>query len=398
MFGDSRYTLATILKTLRIVKRSITSFPPPKNRLHWLHGSYRLITLKEFSNTFFGYYDKSPLCPNNSNYIIYHANNAPASRNPNPCIPTRIILHDISKDSYSVIGETYSWNWQQGSRLHWLNGSRIVYNIYEMESDTYRARITDVHNGEVIVKQFPVQDSYQDRYYLSLSYCRLNKFCSDYGYRNKRGDCEETDTAIFYCDYETDKYEKIVDIESAIQMINADNCASISNAYFNHLLISPSGDKFIFLLRHGDGKSKKHYLFMYGIKDRLMNLLISNQIISHYTWMNNNEVLFWGIVNGVGGYFIVDTNFAKISTTLIHLPDGHPSIKSDSLIYTDTYPDKKCIRRFYVADISTGITKLLAEVYEPPIYQKETRCDLHPTTASIDINISGSRTLCLHHE
>jgi len=81
-------------------------------------------SIKEISydqkESFFGYYDKSPLNRTNE-YIIFHSPNVPTRQLPHPEIPLDIVVYDIKNNEFKIVDKSYSYNWQQGSRLMWID-------------------------------------------------------------------------------------------------------------------------------------------------------------------------------------------------------------------------------------------------------------------------------------
>jgi len=87
------------------------------------------IKVKDFKNSFFGYYDKTPFNPKDENLVLFHVNNYSIRKIPNPDVATGICIFDLKDKSFDVLDFTYSWNWQQGARLHWINSEEVIYNF-----------------------------------------------------------------------------------------------------------------------------------------------------------------------------------------------------------------------------------------------------------------------------
>jgi hypothetical protein len=87
--------------------------------------------------SFFGYYDKSPLnC--SGNFLLYHEADIPTYKLPSTSIPIRIILKNLQSGKEDIFA-SYCYNWQQGSRLQWIDDQRFIYNDYDSQkNDLFR--------------------------------------------------------------------------------------------------------------------------------------------------------------------------------------------------------------------------------------------------------------------
>ena len=101
-----------------------------------LHNNYKLIfnTPNDGNSYFCGYYDFDPIC-HDRNLILCHKVNfdGRAVRSSDYC---QIIAINIITNEVVKLGRSYSFNWQQGSRLMWykkisvyiIQGVRILIN------------------------------------------------------------------------------------------------------------------------------------------------------------------------------------------------------------------------------------------------------------------------------
>ena len=362
------------------------------------------IDLTEYLNTFFGYFDRSPFNPKTINMIILHANNANPNEKPSPYIPTDIIIYDYIKDRIiKVVESVYSWNWQQGARLHWLDEDNLIYNFYDEQVDLYKSKIYTLSNDKKRILDVPVQDSYKMKYCLSISYESLNIARPDYGYRNKiRKEVNLNEIYIKKYDLGTDKIEELTNTEILLnKYFSHKNKINRRSVRINHLLISPDGKKFIFLFRFLEKYKLKHILFLYDFNTREEKILIDHNMVSHYCWIDNENILFWGIINNVGDYYIINSDSLQINCLDLNLSDGHPTMLNTTTFITDTYPDKSRMRSLLKVNFSNKKIKKLSAFYESPRFIGETRCDLHPNISPdgkyihIDTIYTGKRLLHL---
>ena len=344
---------------------------------------------------FCGYYDVSPFRPSNNSQIIVHANKQNNLFAPNCRNYTDILLVDWrSKKIVKKIGSTSAWNWQQGSRLTWLDDNRVVFNIYK--DYNYRSKVVNVDTGESVEYSLPVQSVFKDQYFVSIDYTVLSKYRRDYGYFNVRPNPEQLSTSAIYLN----KF----DCNDHVQITNSDKTRAklaLSNKnksfWFNHVCISPGGTKIIYLFRYIelDGELK-HVLFLYDILQKSNTLLVNRSIVSHYCWLNENEVLFWGKYGNLTGYHKIDVT--KNVFQIVNIGDGHPVFIKDNIVLTDTYPDEKMHRKIYTLNVEKKVKySSLYSISEKPYFNIECRCDMHPSVSNdnklyqVDISPTGRR-------
>ena len=185
----------------RFISSQLRSFPRIKQSLkffyqlinYWLFKqpfklkklNYKKITKITINDeeSFFGYYDKSPI--NNSNqFILFHSLNDlhPSYKSPKKNTHVNICCYDINKNSAFYIDTSTTYNLQQGSRLQWINNTDCIYNIFNPITNYYESVIYNVIEKETLKTiPFPIYDTYQN-FALSLRFERLNAMRPEYGY------------------------------------------------------------------------------------------------------------------------------------------------------------------------------------------------------------------------
>ncbi|MFO7809979.1 MAG: hypothetical protein R6V47_01230, partial [Candidatus Delongbacteria bacterium] len=161
------------------------------------------VVSKPTNESFFGYYDKSPLSPDGK-YIIFHETDGIVSHLPPEGKNTvKIMLFDTEKNRYEHISETSAYNWQQGSKLQWLNKNEIIFN--DIENRNAFARIINIATNSSRTIECPIYDCFRDKYALNLSFERLNMIDPDYGYAElqNRSTKSISEDGIFYTDLKT---------------------------------------------------------------------------------------------------------------------------------------------------------------------------------------------------
>ncbi len=337
-----------------------------------------------FFSTFFGYYDKSPWNKTQTR-MAFHGINYPPHQIPDPDTPVSIVVAKPDLSDPMEIGKSFAWNWQQGSRLCWLSDKQVIFNDYISQEDQYVAKVVDVETRTTAIIPYPMNDVYKDKYGLSLNYDRLERMRPDYGYKNRPEAVKslkpiDEEDGIWWVDLQTGKGELII----SLSRLNCfENKVSMNAAWHkvNHIMISPQGDKFIFLHRWFVRNKKYTRLILSSSNGKDLRVLLDEDMVSHCWWVNNNAILCWARFRGQNNYYLIDTDGDDIHPLgdFSLLGDGHPSVSPDkTILVTDTYPDKYRMRYLVLLSLDTKVATKVGEFYEPLKYSSQSRCDLHP--------------------
>ncbi|UCZ56528.1 hypothetical protein LGV61_12480 [Desulfurispirillum indicum] len=346
--------------------------------------SAHIVDVKGYKSIFWGYYDHSPFQPGNESHILVHANNWPAWRLPSCTAPTSILLVDwASGEIVRNYGDTFAWNWQQGARLMWLDESLFIYNIYDPESQTHRARVMDVNGTEKALLPIPVQEWDGKSKVYSLSYDALDRIRPDYGYRNKRGhESSETQSGAIECfDLESGEHRVMLHVDSLLPEAQERHPgARICRAKLNHIMASPDAKHVVFLFRYFADNDRITDMYLMDANTKEYRCLVPDQRVSHYCWLNNQEVL--ATLTDKHGQAYYKVPIEGVPTFFWRQADGHPVMLGDNYFITDTYPDKQRMRHLLAVPLETPERAVKLESFpEPLLLQGETRCDLHPSVS-----------------
>ncbi|HAR64238.1 MAG TPA: glycosyl transferase [Candidatus Margulisbacteria bacterium] len=333
--------------------------------------------------TFFGYYDKSPINSTNE-YVIFHEAERETNKLPDPSVPIRIHLYDVNANKVVSSFASKTYNWQQGTKCQWIDATRFIFNDYDEKADKYTSKIINAQTRSLEkIIDFPIYDVYQNTA-LSLNYDRLAVLRPDYGYRNrlnKRVTANLYEDGIYIVDLKKNKSELLISIKDVIALSYN---AKMSEAQHkvNHIMISPNGKKFIFLHRYFIDGKKQDRLILSDINGKDLKVLADHDMVSHCCWWQNDKVVtFKRDFNQGDKYYAinVDNGHKEIlgGKKINAFGDGHPSIFNENMIF-DTFPYKSRMRDLYMFNINTGELRKLGEFFEPFAYFGECRCDLHP--------------------
>lgn len=338
----------------------------------------------ENHDTFFGYYDISPVNESNTQ-IVFHASPFRTFFKPKRKKRVKIIVQNLNDGVQRVIAETNAYNWQQGARLQWISDTEILFNDFCPDKKIYVSHCYNTITGKLIKSfDYPVQTAYADKKFYSLNYDRLRELRPDYGYFNTSRMSTSAllnlkDDGIWEIDFQSNKSELIISLEDVVNIKKDKNLVNGFH-WINHVMISPSGRKLIFLHRFKSKRFKQDRLFSFDLATKNLNLIVNYSIVSHFNWINEDSIIcFQGPnINNLSfkkidlssKEIVVGSFFKKYNKT-----DGHPTI-GDDIFITDTYPDNFGFQKLIY--VNNNKLKVIYESYHPLYFFKENRCDLHP--------------------
>lgn len=362
------------------------------------------VTPQDDYEYFFGYYDKSPWDASDRYMLCLRVKDTTKSVAPKE--PADIILIDThNNNSFEVISKTKTWNVQQGCMLQWLGpeySERIIFN--DFRGGKYCSVILNIKSGEERVIDMPVYSvSNNGKTALTLDFSRLHRLRKGYGYSNL---LEKTakeklpdEPCIWNINLETNKAKPILKYTDFANFETRSGMAE-SEHKVNHIMLNPSGDRFMVLHRWFTGKQKFTRLVTANIDGSDLFNLSDDNMTSHCYWKSDEELLAFARKKETGnGYYIMKDKTKEYTQIWSELTsDGHPSYSPNKKsILTDTYPDRKRIARIFI--VNEKGTKNIAKVYAPFEYDNLFRCDLHPRwnrsgdKVSFDSVFSGKRQL-----
>ena len=347
---------------------------------------------------FFGYYDKSPWNEKMSRAVFHsYAKNSKV---------VSLKLFDFEKNNIETVGQTSTWNWQQGAMTQWLNNNEIIFNS-EVKKGHLGSQIVDVRSNKSRSIDFPIQCIQPDgKQGISLNYKRLMKLRPDYGYQqefiNFRSEMSYHEDGLWVIDLEKNEVSLVITLQQLKENVPTSEM-SITEHKVNHVMYSPDGASIIFLHRWLGKVGKWSRLYLYSFKSGELEILLDNKMVSHYSWKTNTEIVAWARFNEVDGYYLINTETKKISEIANRdfdlFGDGHPSSHplNNEVVVSDSYPDKSRIRTLFTANLDSNELQKVGDFFSPWKFENERRCDLHPRWSpdgkmiSIDSAHTGKR-------
>lgn len=330
--------------------------------------------------SFFGYYDK---CPESydGKYIAFHSSKKNTKHRIKKEELISIIIYNKTKQSYFKLTESNAFNWQQGSRVIWLPGNKLIFN--NRCNNEYCAELWDVPNATKLQTfHNPVAEATCD-FFLSFNYHRLAQVNSDYAYSSLSPEPNHlppyNSDGIHRIDFKTGTSRLLVSFNDILKILpdKAEKTLKI-----NHVMLNPSATHFLFILRSYKKNKKHDSLFVADAVSGQLKCLSDSGMISHCCWIDDNS--FVGYLrpeNKKAQYYKMnrqENKFVPLFPDKIgDFGDGHPSFMQGIMVF-DTYPDKSRMKNLLYLNIKTGVLKVLGSFFEPLTYHGFTRCDLHP--------------------
>lgn len=415
------------------------------------HCPIRKVSPDDGYHYWFGYYDKCPWSADKSKLLAHRA----------PCCDRLPSIGDLAEVGYIEgwkthtprfvkVGQTSTWNWQQGAMLRW-DGSHIRYNTLESEPVYTYHQQADVG--------------------LTLDFGRLTRLRREYGYAPLTDPAPEDPhpatcgiyrldpirTPSIHAKNTPQQWRKtlIISIDQ-LDLITADNSPRAGGAlhqHVNHLMFNPSGTRFCFMHRFVRSDGILHSrLFTSDLEGNDIRLLFEG-LVSHYDWRDDDTILAWAgrrsllgkanakksllqqlmtiarrclkpIYYALGKPRFLMNKIMKDSYLLIadrdccdaHAPapvpfakgelicDGHCTFNRNDptpgrWVLTDGYPDRKHRQPLYLWDCAHNLGYEIGRYPTPPHLDGDIRVDLHPrfnhdaTLVCIDSAMDGKRAM-----
>jgi hypothetical protein len=348
--------------------RTITSGP----RHHW-----------------FGYYDKLQVDPS-GRYVLGMEVDF-EHRSPRPTDVIKIGMVDLADDDRWIeIGSSSAWCWQQGCMLQWAPGSanQILWN--DRQGDGYMTRIYDLSTRKMrtIPHSFYAL-SPDGRTAISTDFRRLNDVRPGYGYAGIpdpfADQSRPDDSGIYRVDFVSGDQKLVLSIAEVAAFGTQTDDMKNAKHWFNHLLYSPDGSRFIFLHRwrpQGVMGSFKTRMLTAGADGKRLHVLDPSGYTSHFIWRDQESVLAWTRPAGRrDGFFLFRDRSDEVEQVGrgVMAVNGHCTyLPGNEWILNDTYPDRTRLQHVYLYHVNTGRRVPLGSFHSPPAYTGEWRCDTHP--------------------
>ncbi len=358
----------------------------------------------------FGYYDKLQFDP--SNRLVLGMQVDFEMRSPQKTDVVKIGYIDLNNnDKWNQVGESRSWGWQQGCMLQWIPGaqSEIIWN--DRRGNDFISIIKDIKGGtERIIDKAIYALSPDGIHAIGTDFSRIQNYRKGYGYpggvdeyKNKNA---PENSGIYKINLKTGESKLILSYYDISKIPNNGIDISIKWHYFNHLLVSTNGERFIFLNRWRDeaipdailsnpaeyNKIRGKYttrMFTCGMDGKDLYLLDPSGKTSHFIWKDEDHITAWTrpIGEGYGFWEFKDkTSIIRQIGKGVMKVNGHNTYlpeTNNEWILNDTYPERQSREQVpYVFNEKTNQFIELGRFHEPETFTGEWRCDTHPRASN----------------
>ncbi|OYW07987.1 MAG: hypothetical protein B7X34_09690 [Acidobacteriia bacterium 12-62-4] len=368
-----RQLLASLALKQPVPMRAITKGP----KFHW-----------------FGYYDKLEFDPT-GRYVLGNEVDF-EGRSPRADDTIRVGMVDLKdNDRWIDFGETRAWNWQQGCMLQWVPGSKSEVLWNDRVDGEYVSHILDVKSGKKRTIPHAVYTlAASGKWGIACDFRRLNDVRPGYGYAGiadpNRDKLIPDDIGIWKVDLATGKRSLLISVADAARIPYPAGYSENAKHWFNHLLIAPGDQRFIFLHRwrgKKEGSSFATRMFTADADGKNLHVLDPYGKTSHFVWRDKDSVIAWAWHPSKGDRFYLyrdRTDQVEVVGEGVMTVNGHCTYlpkRGNRWVLNDTYPDKERKQNVYVFDTRTGERKPLGSLVSPPGYTGEWRCDTHPRSS-----------------
>ncbi len=354
----------------------------------------------------FGYYDKLQFDPTHRYVLGMQVDFEMRSPGKDDVINLGFV--DLQEnDAWTELGNSRSWGWQQGCMLQWIPGSpsRVIWN--DRRGDEFVSIIKDIKSGEEKIIPKAIYSLSPDGVHaIGTDFARIQNYRKGYGYPGSRDPYKHQnapeDSGIYKINLNTGAREMILSYQEISKIPNNGKDISGKWHYFNHLLVSPDGSRFIFLNRWREepiadevlanpqayNRIRGRYttrMFTCGMDGKDLFLLDPSGKTSHFIWKDPQNVTAWtrpiGKHSGFWEFRDKSREIKQIGKGVM-TQNGHNTYLAGThgdWILNDTYPQRGTREQIpYLYEVSTGKKIELGRFYEPKEYTGEWRCDTHP--------------------
>jgi hypothetical protein len=244
----------------------------------------------------FGYYDK--LLSDPKDRYVLAMRTSFEHRTPTAEDVIQVGMIDLKRGNrWTKLGETKAWGWQQGCMLQFVPGSseEVIWN--DREGDHFVSHIVNIKTMKVRTLSMPVYTLSPDgQTALGLDFARLQIRRPGYGYVgviDKTLNVQAPDsTGIYRINLQSGESKLLITPAKIVGIPMEGVDFQLYYHWFNHLLISPDGSRFIFLHRwqtkpNGSFDTR---MFTANMDGKDLFVLDGSGKTSHFIWRDNDHV------------------------------------------------------------------------------------------------------------
>lgn len=376
----------------------------------------------------FGYYNYCPIDDSGKCLLAHRWISKDAEREFEQADTIDVGWFNIEDGSWHYIATTRACNWQQGAMAQWIHlddQQRIIFN--DAENGRYISKVYNIDGTHYKTLPMAIY-GIDERKGISITMNFERAYwCRAYHYqyiRNEKYDDKITDVdGIYRLDLNSGAINKIIDIDAIIQYGYEPEFKDAKH-WVEHIMLSPSGNKFAFYHRFDGGQGYRTRCFIADMEGKILCMLGNwkSHSWSHLGWLDDNSFVIYGVARKTlgnaysavtlntgrfgklirkayralvakhvspqahnklaagNGYeiYTVDGSYLGIHDAGTLINDGHPSFTDDGkIMLTDTYAYDGEYRHLLLYKTEN---KKVIEIgkFRSPINDTSYRSDLHP--------------------
>ena len=339
----------------------------------------------------FGYYDKLQFDP--SSRFVLGMQVGFEHRSPKAHDVIKIGMIDLDDgDHWIELGQSRAWCWQQGCMLQWLPGSKSTVLWNDRQGDRFVCHMLDVNSNERKTIPHPIYSVSPDgKSAVTADFRRINDVRPGYGYAGLpdpyADELAPTESGVFHVDLETGESKLIISLADIARLGVIPNEKLGIKHYFNHLLFSPDGSRFIALhrWRYPNG-SRLTRLITAKLDGSDIRVVIPNGYASHFIWRDPQHILSqsrnWLGESNWNNFLFEDKEGGTVEAVGHGVLDGSGHISylpGNRWILNDTYPQgTERLQTPHLYEVSSNRRIDLGRFHLPKVYTGEWRVDTHP--------------------
>jgi hypothetical protein len=303
----------------------------------------------------------------------------------------QVCMVELASGKIVPVGNTTTWNFQQGAMLQWMPTSPDTLVIYNERRDgRFASVIRNVYTGEERELPLPIAAlSRSGKYAISLDFARLYEMRPGYGYagEDSTGETEPEDPkndGLYIMNTEDGSYRLLVSYGEVDKLLGGPIESTGNPLWFNHAIFN-TDDSRIFILARIMNKTPGWSTagLTVGLDGSNLRCILPFEWGgSHFDWKSPEEIFVTTLYKGrIPAYVIVTDGKEeyKVIAEGVLTHDGHGSFSPDRRwMVSDEYPDRKNRRPLLLINLETDEIFELGRFYSNPKLQGENRCDLHP--------------------
>ncbi|WP_421829602.1 hypothetical protein [Larkinella sp.] len=349
----------------------------------------------------FGYYDKRQFDP--SNRYVLGMKVGFEGRSPVGDDVIKIGLIDLQKnDSWTELGESRAWGWQQGCMLQWVPGSasEVIWN--DRVGNQYVSHIVDVFTRKKRTLPMAVYALSPDgNWAIGTEFSRIQDLRPGYGYAGIRDPYYDVkaprEIGLYRMDLKTGATQLLLSLADAASIPHNGESVEANFHWFNHLLVNTDGTRLTFLHRWRTKREDRQVMARTNFVTRMFTMnpdgtdrfiIDPSGFTSHFIWRDPTTICAFTKPEGQPqSFYLLGDKTGKIEPIKSDkMPvNGHQTYmpgRNNEWLLNDNYANAKSRDQTpYLYHLPTDRRIDLGHFPAGESYVAEWRCDLHPRTS-----------------